>query len=881
MGKIKTIYVCNHAHTDIGFTDYQELALRQHGEFIGQALDLIEATDDYPAEAQYRWTVETTGPFLKYLRQASKAEIRRFRHWHEQGRIDIAGMQYNLTPLLNVEQMHRSLYPLRAIRDEFGFKVEAAMQDDVNGVSWLFADLLADVGIKFYTAAINPIRGARPKPFPGAFRWQGPSGKQVLTWNGYHYLFGRSQAGLGNWDLVDRLLPRWIDELENDPTYPFDFLYCESTHPVRVDNGPPDARMPEFVKRWNAEGRPYRVVFINVTDFGRLLEEQYSKVIGTQRGDWTDHWADGVGSSAFEVGVNRTAHEIVGMGEALESWRRSRGTSGWDAALADRTYESMTLFDEHTWGAYSSIEAPFSLFSMAQWNRKAGFAYTAAMEGHNAVARAANALAAPLGSKGPEGIFNLGNLDPAEAFKPSGIDELLVFNTLPWERKVIVEEPEPRGGAAPVGVLDTFFNRGSSWGGGRPFPAIRRVAGTLPPMGYAFLSLKEGVPAVDLKVGPGLIENGHYRIRIDPKTGGIAELFDKALGYDFAGTYQGWQPGQYVYETVDSPNDRLAIADISFDKPEFFTGHKDTPWNRQVATKVELGEAKIYEGRASITVTIAAAGVSSATVTYALDADTRSVIVDWSIDKLDHPAAEAVFIAFPFKLDTADFMLDLNGIPAVPNDDQLDGAAKDWYPVGRWVDVSDKDRGVTLVPLDAPLVHLGGITTGKWDRTLHPEGPTIMSWALNNHWLVNFKSSQSGRIPLRYRLTTHEGPADPAAAARYAADVAVPAIPLRDIAPTGKRNDSFFSLDATSPVLVTAKPGEDDGWVALRLQNLSNARATPKVTFTTTPRGAQAADPIEHPGTALNIDGASVSVDLAPREIRTVLVRFAPAPTAG
>ena len=114
------------------------------------------------------------------------------------------------------------------------------------------------------------------------------------------------------------------------------------------------------------------------------------------------------------------------------------------------------------------------------------------------------------------------------------------------------------------------------------------------------------------------------------------------------------------------------------------------------------------------------------------------MLIDWSIDKLDHPKAEAVFIAFPFKLDAANFLLDLNGIPAVPNDDQLDGAAKDWYPVGRWVDVSDGKRGVTLVPLDAPLLHLGGITTGKWDRTLHPEGPTIMSWALNNHWLVNF-----------------------------------------------------------------------------------------------------------------------------------------------
>jgi len=874
MPKIKTIYIANHAHTDIGFTDYQELALRQHGEFVVQALDVIEATDDYPAEAKYRWTVETTGPFLRWLRQASKAEIERFRFWHEQGRIDIAGMQYNLTPLLNIEQMHRSLYPLRTIRDEFGFKVEAAMQADVNGVSWLYADLLHDLGIGFYTAAINPIRGARPKPFPGAFNWQGPSGKKVLAWNGYHYLFGRSQAALGNWDLVDRLLPRWVEELENDETYPFDFLYCESTHPVRVDNGPPDQRMPDFVRRWNDERTNWKMEFITVSDFGRLLHKRYANVIQTQRGDWTDHWADGVGSSAYEVGINRQAHELVGMSEAVESWLRAMGPRKWDARRAADIHESMTLFDEHTWGAYSSVEAPHSLFSQAQWNRKAGYAYTAAMEGHNAVARAANALGAPLGSKGPEGIFNLGNLDPAEAFKASGIDELLVINTLPWERRVIVEEPEPRGGAAPVGVLDTFFNRRSSWGGPRPYPPIRRVVGTLPPMGYTFLDLKAGVPAPDLKASGSTIENSHYRVTIDPATGAIAELFDKAQNHDFAGSYQGWQSGQYVYETVDSPDDRLAIADISFDKPEFFTGHKDTPWRREVATQVTLGDATIDQGRASITVTIEAPGVSAATVSYSLDADTKSLSVDWSIDKLEHDKAEAVFIAFPFKLDAANFLLDLNGIPAVPNDDQLDGAAKDWYPAGRWVDVSDARRGVTVVPLDAPLVHLGGITTGKWNRTLQPEGPTIMSWALNNHWLVNFKSSQSGRIPLRYRLTTHEGPADAGAASRFAAEAATLPIALRDIAPTGKRSDSFFSVDPALPVLVTSKPGEEQGWIVLRLQNLSRSATKAVVNFSVPPRAAMAADPIEHPLAPLPFEGTTLPVDLQPLEIRTVLVRF-------
>ena len=201
------------------------------------------------------------------------------------------------------------------------------------------------------------------------------------------------------------------------------------------------------------------------------------------------------------------------------------------------------------------------------------------MEAHDQLARAANALAAPLGTKGPEGIFNLGDLDPEEAFKPSGIDEVLVFNTLPWERKVIVEEPEPRGGAAPVGMLDTFFNRRSAWGGPRPIP--RSAVSPAPSRRWATPSSRsDGVTSSDLKVDGRTIENRALPGALDPKTGAIAELLDKALGHDFAGDYQGWRPGEYIYETVDHPDDRLAIADIDFYKPEFFIGHKDTPWRR-------------------------------------------------------------------------------------------------------------------------------------------------------------------------------------------------------------------------------------------------------------------------------------------------------------
>jgi len=98
MPQINTLYIVNHSHTDIGFTDVQDICVRQHTEFIDQALDLIEATAEYPDGARYRWVCEVTGMLERYLRHASSTQLDRFRHWHQQGAIDVAAMQYNLTP---------------------------------------------------------------------------------------------------------------------------------------------------------------------------------------------------------------------------------------------------------------------------------------------------------------------------------------------------------------------------------------------------------------------------------------------------------------------------------------------------------------------------------------------------------------------------------------------------------------------------------------------------------------------------------------------------------------------------------------------------------------------------------------------------------------
>ena len=227
---------------------------------------------DYPQEAQYRWTCEVTGTTERYLERPARS-TRALYEVAQLGRLDVGAMQYNFTPLLGVEQMFRSLLPVRRLRETVGPTVDSAMQSDVNGIAWLFADLLLDMGVDFLSMAINPVRGGVPKPYPMAFWWEAPSGRRLLVWNGFHYLFGRSVLKLGDWRFAEREIKKWAGKLEAEETYPFNFLFFQSTHPMRVDNGPPDLEIADFVRKWNSLGNTPRLQLVAHREFARLLKQ--------------------------------------------------------------------------------------------------------------------------------------------------------------------------------------------------------------------------------------------------------------------------------------------------------------------------------------------------------------------------------------------------------------------------------------------------------------------------------------------------------------------------------------------------------------------------------------------------------------------------------
>ena len=199
-----------------------------------------------------------------------------------------------------------------------------------------------------------------------------------------------------------------------------------------------------------------------------------------------------------------------------------------------------------------------------------------------------------------------------------------------------------------------------------------------------------------------------------------------------------------------------------------------------------------------------------------------------------------------------------------PEIDQLPGACKNWMPVGRWVDVSNKEHGVTWATLDAPLVEIGEISARLLGSQRDPRrwrehiGPTqkFYSWAMNNHWGTNYRAYQEGVVVFRYAVRPHKG-YDSAAAARFATALSQPLVSAH----TGESSLARSPLLRVEPedVLVTALKPSDDGkaWI-VRLFGASGEDRQAKLTWSSPePKDVWVSDLSERPATK---SGAAVTV---------------------
>jgi hypothetical protein len=185
---------------------------------------------------------------------------------------------------------------------------------------------------------------------------------------------------------------------------------------------------------------------------------------------------------------------------------------------------------------------------------------------------------------------------------------------------------------------------------------------------------------------------------------------------------------------------------------------------------------------------------------------------------------------------------------------------------------SEPGFAVLLAPLDAPLVSIGGIHAGKWQKTLEVAEPALYGYAMNNIWRTNYRAHQEGPHGFRYALTSARD-ASPGAGTRLGWEAARP---LSQIAGVGSARAGDLSLAETDDPNVyvnAAKPAEaGDGSLVLRLFEASVSRRSVRVRFPSfAPKKVAAADLLEAPkGEELRLERGELSLDLAPHGYATL-----------
>lgn len=866
---IKTIYVINNTHTDVGYTDHQHQTLKQQLDYIDQALDLCDQTTDYPPEAQFKWTCEVASTVNTYLRNRPPTQIERFLHLHQQGRIAIGAMAYHWTPLLSPLGMIHSLRFIGRLRDEYGLSVTAAMQNDVNGVSWLWADLLPSIGINGLLMGINPYHGVRPQPDLRGFWWEGPGGGRLLTFHGPHYAVGIARYGIGNRHKAEVVIPKLIESLEQDG-YPYDFLFAQATHPAWVDNGPPYVRLPDFVREWNEAGCSPRMILTTLDEFMRLLQQQCGTSAPVHRGDWTDWWADGPASSAYETGLNRRTEQLLPVLELLCAQTQA------GSPLVEQAYELISLFDEHTWGFYASVSDPDAPLTKALWNQKASYAYEGYVAAHTALADTARQLASDLTGVQPEGD------NPRPWLAPLGIDQethrFLVVNPTPWPYRVRIPMPVEPEKPRPHAMLASLFamDHSRSFEGDLPAIAEMYLQADLPPYGYEVVSytkgdegslLISGTNSDDLRIDVGVLENAWYRLEVDPQTGGLLSWYDKELERELVCQENQWRFGQYVRESISSPQGRHALFEPDFTLSDYGTRHTTTPFVREAAQVGSVGAPCITTLEASIAIHQEVGGTHGVTTRYVLPRHSKALQVEVLVDKLPEIEPEAAYVMFPLALREPTIRLDLNGVLLEPEREQLPGSCRDYYSLQTHATVSDDQITVVFVPVEAPLLQIGGITTGRWAQMLTAERGTLASWVLNNYWDTNFRAAQSGQLVFRYHLASYADQ-DTALGASFADQAIIPPIVVGVSGAEVGLQGKFLSVEPEGKARVYLKPARDGRGLIVQAFNLLNKAGEVVVTFPQhIIREAYACTPLEETREPLKIIEQGIALSLPSRSV--------------
>ncbi len=742
MARIKEIWCMPHSHLDIGYTHPQPMLLELQVDYLQQALELCWNTRDYPEGSRFCWTVEANYVLKRWLKTASPADIDLLKEMIRRGQVCITAQPFHATPCANANEMVHMLSELEQLRDLLETDIKVAINHDVNGQPWPLGQLLLDSGVDFYLTGINIHFGGVPFVRPAAFQWEMADGRRLQTYLGEHYsLF--SQYLYTQEHSLERMqegaleYAKWLEDLG----YGEDYAFLTATNPPLYDNNCPDAELPDLIRRYNEEGHEFRLRLVTAEDLRRRVLVDRTQNMPVYRGDWTDYWNFGCGSTARETRVSRLGRNTLEQSEVIECFRLERN-SHLQQAKTD-CYDSALVFEEHTWGASQSVTDPHCPETYSQLVHKIKKAYEAADLG-----------AYLLGS-----AMERYNRNPHQS---NSLEGVTLINTSAYPQTVELEVPADF--CEPWRQLAALRIKGYASYMDAKAQTKNMGLVTLPPFTgktFPFAELAEGKNTAGYTLTDGELITPYYRVQFDSQTGAVTQVQNKN-GKPILDESRGYALFEPVRETVDVDKNEPCRKTL-FPRNVDLGNHSITQWNHDWHSKRESGrrmEAEVIRetNRVRIVSRIQLPGTASMeqTVTFYTYQPKISMHVTFLKEGVYEP--ESIYFAVPLKMQEGwQCSYDTAGQFAQLDTEQIGNVCRDWVTVDTNVSVYDSQGCVTLACPDAPLVQVGEFGFGRESRQIQRDAdPLLLGWAMNNYWDTNFCADQAGTVTFGYELTWHE-----------------------------------------------------------------------------------------------------------------------------
>ena len=801
------LLVVPHVHVDVGYSDYQEKVAEIQSRELDEAMELIHAHPGFRFSPDGYWSVR------QYLAGRSEGQQKQLFQMVKDKKIFVPTVEASLlTGFPALETLIRSLYPAFEFNRKYGGDANYANITDVPSYSWSYASVMSAAGLKYFISGCDndngPILLYGHLNEKSPFWWEGPDGGRVLMWYSWVYsqlavLFGGLQ---GEIVAGHESMPVFLQAYTR-PEYKSDSVLVYGTQWENTDLFP---RQASLADDWN---KIYAYPHLEYSGFAEALDRiarPFGQAIPVVRGDGGPYWEDGIASTARSAAIEREAEQ-----RALAAEKFSTLSSlvnpflRPEAEALRRLWNSMVLYDEHTWGADRSVSNPKSEEAVNQLAVKEGFAREAKRQVEYVLQRGLAALA-------------------DSVYDPEGT--LLVFNPLSWRRSGMVEMDLDKGRE----LVDLTSNRiipYETLATGQSYYHIRFLAPDVPSLGYKAFALKEtkSEPTTAQADPEGTLENAYYRVVLDAGSGAVKSILDKELDKEVVNTSSPYRFDQYLYVTgADQTPNRLVEYSSGWPVPELSI-HSAGGGRLLSVTKQPFGQVARLESSGINTPRIETEVI--------LFSGAKKIEFINRVHKTEVYAKEGVYFAFPLAMQHPQLRYEIQNGFVDPSRDQLPGAGKEWFSVQHWVAAEQGGVTAALVPVDAPLVSLGDIARGTWPLKFSPRPGTIFSYVMNNYYFTNYAAGQGGEFTFRYVLTSGKN-LQPAYLSRLGREemspLEVDQITSQDKAinfarPLDSAQLSFLQVRQPDAVLETWKRAEDGQGTILRFLEVAGKESAVEV----------------------------------------------------